>query len=369
MIKRHLEDIIPQFMFRGKAIIIFGPRQAGKSTLVQRITENSGRKTLYLSGDDFNVKEWFKEPYREKPAGISAGYGILVIDEAQKIDDIGNLIKIFIDQIKEVQVIATGAFAFELMSKTSESLTGRKFEFMLYPLSFAELVNHSDIITEKGSLDERLIKGSYPEVVSIPEFSVRTLKALVTDYLFKDVFTINGLRYPSVIESLVRAIAFQVGSAVNTSVLTKTDSKTIEKYLCIMDQAYIIFRLPAPSRNGSTEIKKGKKYYFYDNGIRNALIGNFSDIKSLTDAGALRENYIISERYKYLSYNESTARTFIRRTVQQQEIDYLEETYSGIRAFEFNGIKIPASGSRKLLLITILRSLFLWLPGEITKSF
>lgn len=338
MIKRHLEEVIPQFMFRGKAIIIFGPRQAGKTTLVKKITEKSGEKTLYLSGDDFNVKEWLKEPSKEKLAALAAGYKILVIDEAQKIDDIGNVIKIYTDQIENVQIIATGSSAFELMSKTSESLTGRKFEFMLFPMSFSELVNHSDIIAEKGNLGERLVKGSYPEVVFIPEFSTRTLKSLASDYLFKDVFALDGLRYPSVIENLVRALAFQVGNEVNTSELsrlTKTDSKTIEKYLRILEQAYIVFRLPAFSRNERTEIKKGKKYYFYDNGIRNALIGNLTDIKSRTDAGALWENYIISERYKYLSYAESTARTFFWRTVQQQEIDYLEETYEGIKAFEF----------------------------------
>ncbi|NUM70953.1 MAG: ATP-binding protein [Ignavibacteriaceae bacterium] len=337
MIKRYLEDVIPKFMFRNKAVIIFGPRQAGKTTLVKKITEKTAEKTLYISGDDLGVRNALI-PSKEKLAGLTAGYKILVIDEAQKIDDIGNIIKIFTDQISEVQVIATGSSAFELMSKTSESLTGRKFEFMLYPLSFAELVENSNLIAEKGRIEERLVMGAYPEVVSIPEFSGRTLKSLATDYLFKDVFSMDGIRYPSVIDKLVRALAFQVGSEVSNSELSRltgADNKTIEKYLRILELAYIVFRLPAFSRNERNEIKKGKKYYFYDNGIRNALIGNLSDLTTRTDSGALWENYVISERKKYLSYSENPARSFFWRTLQQQEIDYVEETYEGVRAYEF----------------------------------
>jgi len=349
VIKRYLEDVIPNFMFRGKAILIFGPRQAGKTTLVKKITDQIDGQCLFLNGDEHQVKSFLLHASKEKLAGMVAGFRILVIDEAQKIDDIGNILKIFTDSIPEVQVIATGSSAFELMNKTSESLTGRKFEFLLFPLSFAELVDHTDILTERGSLEERLVKGSYPEVVSIPEFSVRTVKSLASSYLFKDIFSMDGLRFPSVIENIVRALAFQVGSEVNYSELaqlTGTDAKTVEKYLRILEQAYIVFRLPAISRNERNEIKKGKKYYFYDNGIRNALIGNLTDLNIRTDVGALWENYLISERRKYLSYSESMARTFFWRTVQQQEIDYLEETHEGFRAFEFKwsekaGYKFP----------------------------
>lgn len=237
-----------------------------------------------------------------------------------------------------MQLISTGSSAFELMSKTSELLTGRKFEFMLYPLSFAELVENSNHIAEKGRIEERLVMGAYPEVVSIPESSGRTLKSLVTDYLFKDVFSMVGVRYPSVIDKLVRALAFQVCSKVCNSELsrpTEADNKTIEKYIRILELAYIVFRLPAFSRNEKNKIKKGKKYYFYDNGIRNALIGNLSDLSTGTDSGALWENYVISERKKYLSYSENPAKSFFGRTLQQQEIDYVEETYEGVRAYEF----------------------------------
>ncbi len=351
MIKRYLEDVIPNFMFRGKAILIFGPRQAGKTTLVKNIIAKTEGKCLILNGDEPDVRSLLSSASKEKLAGMVAGFRILVIDEAQKIDDVGNIIKIFTDQIPDVQVIATGSSAFELINKTSESLTGRKFEFTLFPLSFAELVENSDLLSERGRLEERLIMGSYPEVVSIPEFSIRTIKSLTSSYLFKDIFSMDGLRFPSVIENIVRALAFQVGSEVNYSELaqlTGTDGKTVEKYLRILEQAYIIFRLPALSRNERNEIKKGKKYYFYDNGIRNAVIGNLTDLNIRTDVGPLWENYLITERRKYLVYSESMARTFFWRTVQQQEIDYLEETHNGFRAYEIKwsekaGYKFPGN--------------------------
>ncbi len=338
MIKRYLEDIIPGFLFKGKAILIFGARQTGKSTLVNTIVKQTGKKALFLYGDERATRTLLTDDSKERLAGIAAGYDILVIDEAQKIDEIGNVIKIFTDRIPEVQVIATGSSSFELMNRTSESLTGRKFEFFLYPFSFAELKANTNILAERGELERRLVLGGYPEVVAKPEVSVKTVKDIAGSYLFKDIFEIDGLRFPSLIDSLARAVAFQVGSEVSTNELaqlTGTDNKTVEKYLNILERAFIIFRLPALSRNERNEIKKGKKFYFYDNGIRNALIGNLNDLTTRTDTGALWENYLISERRKLLSYSESMARTFFWRTFQQQEIDYLEEYFDGIHAFEF----------------------------------
>ena len=351
MIKRYLEDVIPGYVFKGKAILIFGARQTGKTTLVNRIIEQTGKKTLFLNGDDRATRNMLTADTKERLAGITAGYEILVIDEAQMIRDIGTIIKIYTDRIPEVQVIATGSSSFELMNRTSESLTGRKFEFHLFPLSFSELRSHTHLLAERGELERRLILGSYPEVVAKPELSVKTIKDLTGSYLFKDVFEIDGLRYPTLIDSLVRAIAFQVGSEVSTSELaqlTRTDNKTVEKYLNILERAFIIFRLPALSRNERNEIKKGKKYYFYDNGVRNALTGNLNDFGTRTDTGALWENYLISERRKLLIYKESMARTFFWRTFQQQEIDYLEEYFDGVHAFEFKwsekaGYKFPST--------------------------
>ncbi len=349
MIKRYLEDVIPRYLFKGKAILIFGARQTGKTTLVNKIVEQTGKKALFLYGDDRATRNILTADSKERLAGITAGYDILVIDEAQMIQDVGTVIKIFTDRIPEVQVIATGSSSFELMNRTSESLTGRKFEFFLYPLSFAELTAHTHLLAERGELERRLVLGSYPEVVAKPDMSVKTIRDLTGSYLFKDVFEIDGLRYPTLIDSLVRALAFQVGSEVSTSELgqlTGTDNKTVEKYLKILERAFIIFKLPALSRNERNEIKKGKKYYFYDNGVRNALIGNLNDFCTRTDVGALWENYLISERRKLLSYEESMARTFFWRTFQQQEIDYLEEYFDGIHAFEFKwnekaGYKFP----------------------------
>ncbi|GMU90217.1 MAG: ATPase [Chlorobiota bacterium] len=351
MIKRYLEDVIPGYLFKGKAILIFGARQTGKTTLVNRIIEQTGKKTLFLNGDDRATRNMLTADTKERLAGITAGYDILVIDEAQMIRDIGTIIKIYTDRIPEVQVIATGSSSFELMNRTSESLTGRKFEFHLFPLSFAELRSHTHLLAERGELERRLVFGGYPEVVAKPELSVKTIKDLTGSYLFKDVFEIDGLRYPTLIDSLVRALAFQVGSEVSTSELaqlTGTDNKTVEKYLNILERAFIIFRLPALSRNERNEIKKGKKYYFHDNGIRNALTGNLNDFGTRTDIGALWENYLISERRKLLTYNESMARTFFWRTFQQQEIDYVEEYFDGVHAFEFKwskkaGYKFPST--------------------------
>lgn len=349
MIKRYLEDVIPRYLFKGKAILIFGARQTGKTTLVNKIVEQTGKKALFLYGDDRATRNILTADSKERLAGITAGYDILVIDEAQMIQDVGTVIKIFTDRIPEVQVITTGSSSFELMNRTSESLTGRKFEFFLYPLSFAELTAHTHLLSERGELERRMVLGSYPEVVAKPDMSVKTIRDLTGSYLFKDVFEIDGLRYPTLIDSLVRALAFQVGSEVSTSELgqlTGTDNKTVEKYLKILERAFIIFKLPALSRNERNEIKKGKKYYFYDNGVRNALIGNLNDFGTRTDVGALWQNYLISERRKLLSYEESMARTFFWRTFQQQEIDYLEEYFDGIHAFEFKwnekaGYKFP----------------------------
>lgn len=349
MIKRYLEDVIPRYLFKGKAILIFGARQTGKTTLVNKIVEQTGKKALFLYGDDRATRNILTADSKERLAGITAGYDILVIDEAQMIQDVGTVIKIFTDRIPEVQVIATGSSSFELMNRTSESLTGRKIEFFLYPLSFAELTAHTHLLAERGELERRMVLGTYPEVVAKPDMSVKTIRDLTGSYLFKDVFEIDGLRYPTLIDSLVRALAFQVGSEVSTSELgqlTGTDNKTVEKYLKILERAFIIFKLPALSRNERNEIKKGKKYYFYDNGVRNALIGNLNDFGTRTDVGALWQNYLISERRKLLSYEESMARTFFWRTFQQQEIDYLEEYFDGIHAFEFKwnekaGYKFP----------------------------
>lgn len=337
MINRTILSDVQKRLFLGKAILIYGARQTGKSTLVEMLLKDRTEKVLRINGDDIEDKALLGRASKSMLKSLSAGYDILFIDEAQKIDDIGNIIKIFTDQIKEVQVIATGSSSFELLGKTSESLTGRKFEYTLYPFMFSELVDHYDPISEISSLENRLIYGSYPEVVVDQSRSLETLRSITGSYLFKDILMIDRIRNTSLIETLLKALALQVGSEVSInelSRLTGADRGTVDKYIRILEDAFIIFRLSGFSRNVRTELRKSKKFYFWDNGIRNALIGNFNPIDSRNDTGALWENYLVSERLKLLRTREEIVFTYFWRTTLQQEIDLIEERQGAFSAFE-----------------------------------
>jgi hypothetical protein len=251
----------------------------------------------------------------------------LFIDEAQRIPNIGIVLKIIIDQIKNVQVIATGSSAFELANKTNEPLTGRKYEMQLFPFSFAEIANEYGLLEAKRQLEQRMIYGSYPEIITQPTEAEEHIKLLANSYLYKDLFRLEQMSKPALLEKIVRALALQVGSEVNfneLSQLVQADHKTVEKYIDLLEKAFVVFRLPALSGNVRNEIKKGKKIYFYDNGIINAVTGNFLPLHKRTDAGHLWENYVVSERIKYLAQHQLDVKSYFWRTVQQQEIDYVE---------------------------------------------
>ena len=315
-------------LFKGKALLVFGPRQAGKSTFVaQLLAQNSKKKVLQLNGDDDDTRELLAKPNSTKLKNIIGNNEILFIDEAQRIQDIGIVIKIIIDQLKTVQVIATGSSAFELANKTNEPLTGRKYEMYLFPFSYSELVNEFGFIEEKRQLEQRLIYGSYPEIVVNANDAEEHIKLLANSYLYKDLFRLEQVSKPALLEKIVKALALQIGSEVNyneLSQLVQADNKTIEKYIDLLEKAFVVFRLPALNKNVRNEIKKGKKIYFYDNGIINAVSGNFSPIHKRTDVGQLWENYVISERRKYLFQHQLTYESYFWRTTQQQEIDYIE---------------------------------------------
>ena len=337
MIKRKISDDIVKHMFSGKAILIYGARQTGKSTLVELILENRTEKVLRINGDDSEDKALLGRASKSMLKSLTAGYDILFIDEAQKIDDIGNIIKIFTDQIKEVQVIATGSSSFELLGKTSESLTGRKYEYTLYPFLFSELIDHHGLLSERALLENRLIYGSYPEVVVDQANSMETIKLISGSYLYKDILMIDKIRNSSLIETLLRALALQVGGEVSFSELSRltgADRGTIEKYVRILEDAFILFRLSGFSRNVRTELRKSKKFYFWDNGVRNAIIGNFNPLDSRSDTGALWENYIVSERLKLIRSRKELTFTYFWRTTLQQEIDLIEERQGNFSAFE-----------------------------------
>lgn len=336
MIQRTLKDSILKDLFKGKAILLFGPRQSGKSTLMQEVLKN--QDYLYLNGDDADVREILTNTTATKLKAVIGNKKIVFIDEAQRIQNIGLTLKLFTDQIKEVQILATGSSAFELSNQVNEPLTGRKYEFMLYPLSFSEMVAYHGLIQEKRLIDHRLIYGYYPEIVTNTSEESRLLKLLANSYLYKDLLMLEQIKKPIILEKLLKALALQIGSEISLQELAQTvgaDGKTVDKYIDLLEKAFVVFRLPALNRNVRNEIKKGKKIYFYDCGIRNAVINNFKSIDSRTDAGALWENYVIAERMKFLHYQNIDAKQYFWRTTQQQEIDLVEEYTETWLAYEF----------------------------------
>ncbi len=354
MIKRlQLEHALNR-LFKGKALIIYGPRQAGKTTFTEQILAQTEKKVLRLNGDDADVRQLFVSTNEEMLRNLIGKNQIVFIDEAQRITEIGILIKIIVDRIRGVQVIATGSSSFELAGGINEPLTGRKYEVQLLPLSYSELINHTDYLTEMRQLEQRLIYGCYPEIVTNPEMATEHLKLIAESYLFKDLFKLENINRPQLFDKLVKAIALQVGSEVSITEVGRTigaDNKTVEKYLALLEKAYVVFVLPAFSRNVRNEIRKGRKIYFFDNGIINAIIGNFNPLSKRTDVGALWENYMVSERRKILSISQQQAKSYFWRTTQQQEIDLIEERFDSINAFEFKynenkNVTLPKTFSR-----------------------
>ena len=348
MIKRKLRDIIEKRLFDGKAILLMGPRQVGKTTLLKELFE--GREdVMWLNGDELDVQALFEGVSATRLKAMFGRKKIIIIDEAQRIPDIGLRLKLVTDQIKDVQLIATGSSAFELATKTGEPLTGRKWEYKMYPLSFGEMVDEHGLLDEKRMIPHRLIFGYYPEVVMRPGEEREILRLLSDSYLYKDVLMSDQINKPDSLVKLLQALAFQVGSQVSYNELAQLcslDSKTVEKYVILLEQSYVIFRLNSFSRNLRNELKTSKKIYFYDNGIRNALIANFNQIEGRADRGALWENFLISERKKFLEYNRLWGNSWFWRTKEQKEIDLVEERDGKIAGYEFKWnpdqkVKIP----------------------------
>jgi uncharacterized protein len=338
MIKRKLETTISSRLFKGKAILLFGPRQSGKSTLVERLLYEQHKPWLYLNGDEADVRELLTDTTSTRLKTITGNHQIVFIDEAQRIPNIGLTLKLFTDQLKDIQVIATGSSAFELSSQVNEPLTGRKYEFMLYPLSFSEMVQHHGLLAEKRLLEHRLVYGYYPEIVTKQTVSLELLKLLAGSYLYKDLLMLEQIKKPVLLEKLLKSLALQTGSEISYHELGQmvgADKGTVEKYIDLLEKTFVVFRLPAFSRNVRNEIKKGKKVYFYDCGVRNAVINNFTPVASRSDIGALWENYLMAERMKYLRYNNMNVEQYFWRTTQQQEIDLIEDAGGQLTAYEF----------------------------------
>ena len=306
MISRKLYQNIQSRLDDPKAIILHGPRQVGKTTLLQQLSTEIEADILWWNGDEPDIRSdlenatstWLKEQIGKRK--------FLIIDEAQRIENIGLVIKLIVDQIPGVKVIASGSSSFDLSNKINEPLTGRKWEFLLYPVSVQEMIEHHGERQEGRLLRNRLVYGSYPEIINHPGEEREYLKELAGSYLYKDILTWENIQKPAKLEKLLQALAFQVGSQVSVNELSQTiglDNHTVERYIDVLEKAYIIFRLQPFSRNLRNEIKKSQKIYFYDNGIRNAVINQFSSFELRQDKGQLWENFLICERRKMTHYH------------------------------------------------------------------
>jgi predicted AAA+ superfamily ATPase len=338
MIERSIQANILDRVKDDKSIILLGPRQCGKTTLLRSISEKLGKPFIWFNGDNPADARLLENSSVDRLKSIIGKNEVIIIDEAQDIPNIGKTVKLVVDYLSNVCPIISGSSSFEISNKLNEPLTGRKYEYNLFPLSFRELVGYSDLRTEIQQVEQKLIFGSYPEVLTNPGREKEFLSLLASSYLYKDIFKFGNIRKPSELEKIVQLLAWQIGSEVNVSEVAKsagTTSETVERYIDILEKAYIVFRLPAFARNVRNEIKKNRKIFFYDNGIRNAVIGNYNFLSNRNDIGALWENYLVSERMKFNSYNGFYGQTYFWRTKQQQEIDYLEEFDGNFSAFEF----------------------------------
>ncbi|MCS4433359.1 ATP-binding protein [Aquiflexum gelatinilyticum] len=348
-IERLQKHWIGEKLHKGKVIIVIGPRQVGKTTLVNELLKSES--FLFLDGDDPTVRELLNSPNTEQLKSILGNYSLVFIDEAQRIKDIGITLKIIHDRFKDVQLLVSGSSSFELSGLTQEPLTGRKWTFFLYPISWEEWEKQVGYVRAEQSIEERLVFGMYPEILTNVPDQKELLLELSESYLYKDIFSLGLIKKPDAIHRLLQALAYQVGNEVSfneLSNLLKIDVKTVISYIELLEQAFVIFRLGTFSRNLHNEIKTNKKIYFYDNGVRNALINNFQPVSLRNDIGALWENFLISERVKLLEYHKMNRDIFFWRTKFQQEIDFVETFDGKVLGFEFKWnpkqkVNFPAS--------------------------
>lgn len=349
MIQRSLLEQISGNLFKGKVILLFGPRQVGKTTMIRELLTEYSETALQLNADDPAVRRILDTPNTEQLRQIIGNYKIVFVDEAQQISEIGRTAKLMVDTFSGVQLILSGSSSFDLANATQEPLTGRKRTFFMYPVSWMEWQNHTGYLMAEQDLENRLVYGLYPDVLMNHEQQEVILREIADSYLYKDVLLYGNLKKPDEIRNLLQAIAFQVGNEVSyreLGLITGLDPKTVERYISILEKAFIVFRLGSFSRNLRNEIRTGRKIYFYDNGIRNAVIGQLQPLAIRQDIGALWENFIICERKKRNGYQQYFANSYFWRTTQQQEIDYVEEfngqlTACEIKYSEKRRIKIP----------------------------
>jgi predicted AAA+ superfamily ATPase len=337
MIARTVVDNIRKRLDDRKVLVILGSRQVGKTTSFHQLFDEH-KDVLWWNGDESDVRAALENTSSARLKTLIGNHRILVIDEAQRIDNIGLAAKIIYDTIPGVKVLLSGSSAFEIKNKTNEPLTGRKWEYQLFPLSFAEMVKHHGLLEEKRMLEHRMIYGYYPEVVTQTADAKSTLSQITNSYLYKDILMLENIHKAEKLERLVQALAFQIGHQVSYNELSQTcglDNQTVEKYIDLLEKSFVVFRIPSFSRNIRNELKKSRKIYFYDNGVRNAVIKQFNSLELRDDTGALWENFLVSERMKYINYHFHYCNRYFWRTHAQQEIDYVEDKDGLLSAFEF----------------------------------
>ncbi|MFC6103517.1 ATP-binding protein [Olivibacter domesticus] len=338
MIQRNLKAGLLKRIDYKKVLILFGPRQVGKTTLVKHVISELQEDSIYFNGDDVTTRNIWRLDQIALLRQSFENKKIIVLDEAQMIADIGLICKQLVDQNSGIQLILTGSSALNIANITQEPLTGRKWEYFLYPISFSELIRYEGLLTSIQKLPLYLIFGTYPEIITSQQDAKQLLTNLTNSYLYKDILTLTGVKKPMLLEKILKALAWQVGAEVSLNELSKivaADVKTIDQYIYLLEQVFVVYRIGTYSRNLRNEINTKKKIFFYDNGIRNSLIGNYSPLEARQDIGALWENFLLSERKKLLAYNGFYGSIYFWRNKQQAEVDYIEEIDGKLYAFEF----------------------------------
>jgi predicted AAA+ superfamily ATPase len=323
----------------GKVIVIYGPRRCGKTTLINEFLKGVSSTYLSVSGEDIITQNYLSSQSVEKLLSFIGENRLFVVDEAQKVRNIGINLKLIVDHIKNIKIIATGSSSFDLARNVGEPLTGRKYTLRLFPIAQLELSNIENRGQTEANLESRLIYGSYPEIVLMKDNSMkeRYLKEIISSYLYKDILELEGVRHSNKLTRLLQLIAFQIGKEVSYSELGTQlgmSKNTVERYLDLLEKTFVVFKLVGFSRNLRKEISKNPRYYFIDNGIRNALLNNFNPVDLRNDIGMLWENYLIVERLKKQEYQSIMTNNYFWRTYDRKEIDLIEETAGRIYGYE-----------------------------------
>ena len=355
IIQRIAQETVQNSLLAGKVILLYGPRQVGKTTLAKQLLATTNRSARFINADELMYREQLASQNRQQLNELISGVDLLIIDEAQRVPDIGINLKILIDNNPHLTILATGSASFELANKINEPLTGRKITFHLYPLSFPEISAARGAFEAKSQLEQWLIWGGYPEIITAPShLRKRLLDELVGSYLYRDLLALENLRRADKLVDLLRLLAFQIGYEVSIAELASNLSinrQTVERYLDLLEKVFVIYRVGGFSRNLRKEIAKNARYYFFDNGVRNSLIQNFNPLTHRDDVGQLWENYLMVERMKAHEYNGRFVNTYFWRTYDQKEIDLIEEQQGRLFGFEFkwNAGKIKKSTQKEFL--------------------